>query len=336
MDAVQAELKAWEEEHHAKRKQSSVTAKTKLSGNQLREKGNELFRAGDFEGAEKFYCESLDEEETVEALANRALVRLKLNRPLEAILDCEKALKRDPDNVKCLARRGTANSVLGDHQAALEDFTRAETLEPGNKILRREREREEAFIQALLASKKNNTKVLKAKEERSLTHGATVVEVEEIVASSSSDSSDIPEKKNRTTSSKSSPLVVAENEEVMKNALRSIENTISLPNAPPQTAFMFNKIWRDLSGRCDLQRDLLTKVLHEEDYARIFSASMDPTLLSELLLVLEGENLIRILSYLAKLKPFPLAKMMLDSKKQEAIKNRATPSFSRRAQELLM
>ena len=137
MNSTLKELSQWEEK----------TSKRKFKDDQeknspvlLREKGNEYFRTGDFSSALKFYTESLLQGESIEALGNRALVYLKTQEFQKAKNDCDRLLQIDSLNVKGLVRRATAKSSLGDHHGALEDFKLAESREPFNKLIRRERE----------------------------------------------------------------------------------------------------------------------------------------------------------------------------------------------------
>ena len=70
-----------------------------------KEKGNECFRAGEYDEAELFYSKAivLDEQNAV-MWANRAMVRLKTKRFELAEEDCTHAIERDP-HVKAISRR---------------------------------------------------------------------------------------------------------------------------------------------------------------------------------------------------------------------------------------
>jgi len=309
-DSLSADLKAWEEKS-TKRKQDQV--ELTITANSLREKGNEHFRAGDFENANRLYTESLAQNETVEALANRALARLKLSRPNEAIEDCSRVLVLDPKNVKGWARRGTAKSSLGDHEGALRDFQEAERLDPSNKVLRREREREEAFLQAIAAT--SGTNAGQEDDNDSDQHG----EPEPKAA--------VAESKTKSAALKQAPGL---NDEVVKQAISSVEATIDLPEAAPRTAYSFKQVWRDLHGRADLRRRLVCERMTEQDLERCFGSNLELDVLMDILQVVEGDELLGVLSSLARLKSFALIKLMLDPRRKELILGRCGSSETAR------
>lgn len=52
--------------------------------------------------------------------------------------DCTDALTLDPTYVKAYMRRGSARQKLEKYQLALNDYSKALSLEPGNKVAERE------------------------------------------------------------------------------------------------------------------------------------------------------------------------------------------------------
>ena len=58
----------------------------------LREKGNECFKRGKLDEAEKIYTKSLNAKETAAVLSNRAMVRLKLGKLKACVKDCGRSL----------------------------------------------------------------------------------------------------------------------------------------------------------------------------------------------------------------------------------------------------
>ncbi|KAH7423080.1 hypothetical protein KP509_12G038400 [Ceratopteris richardii] len=106
-----------------------LETKTKLSEEnhqkplQMRLKGNEFYKNGDFSAAIDCYNRSLELDEKVAATyTNRALCYLKLNQPAKAIHDCTKALGLEPNNKKAYFRRAISKKDTRDFSGALEDM----------------------------------------------------------------------------------------------------------------------------------------------------------------------------------------------------------------------
>lgn len=98
-----------------------------------KEKGNEAFYAKDFEEAEAYYTRSLHyTADDCSTWANRALVRLKLQKADLALQDCEHALALDPKYMKALHRKGKALYDLNRIEEAIRAFQLALAQSPGN------------------------------------------------------------------------------------------------------------------------------------------------------------------------------------------------------------
>lgn len=98
-----------------------------------KEKGNEAFYAKDFEEAEAYYSRSLKfKADDPSTWANRALVRLKLQRAAEALEDCEHGLALNPRYMKALHRKGKALYELQRYEEAVKYFQLALAESPGN------------------------------------------------------------------------------------------------------------------------------------------------------------------------------------------------------------
>eukprot|EP00041_Stephanoeca_diplocostata_P030430 m.921021 g.921021 ORF g.921021 m.921021 type:complete len:1182 (-) comp23755_c0_seq4:329-3874(-) len=97
-------------------------------------KGNECFRAGDFDEATVYYSRSLSVDDSIVATYNnRALAYIKLSKWTRAIADLDVVLTKEPHNVKALVRKATAfkgAKKLGD---ALAVARRVLELAPTNK-----------------------------------------------------------------------------------------------------------------------------------------------------------------------------------------------------------
>ncbi|KAF9147894.1 RNA polymerase II-associated protein 3 [Linnemannia schmuckeri] len=109
------------------------------ASNAEKEKGNELFKKGQYAKAIEHYSASmaLDPSNSVLPI-NRAMALLKLERFAEAERDCTLGLKLDSKNVKALWRRGIARRSLGRVDEAKKDFETALAIDPANKAVKEE------------------------------------------------------------------------------------------------------------------------------------------------------------------------------------------------------
>ncbi|KAF4677259.1 hypothetical protein FOL47_002498 [Perkinsus chesapeaki] len=86
-------------------------------------KGNECFTSGDLTEAELHYSTAIRLCPDISVVwSNRALVRLKLRRPKDALEDAQRAIALDRKNVKAFHRRGKARTELGYLDDAVKDF----------------------------------------------------------------------------------------------------------------------------------------------------------------------------------------------------------------------
>ncbi|KAF9904361.1 RNA polymerase II-associated protein 3 [Linnemannia zychae] len=121
-------------------KPSGVSTTTDpAAANAEKEKGNELFKKGQYAKAIEHYSASiaLDPSNSVLPI-NRAMALLKLERFTEAEHDCSLGLRLDGKNVKALWRRGIARRSLGRVDEARKDFETALTIDPTNKAVKEE------------------------------------------------------------------------------------------------------------------------------------------------------------------------------------------------------
>ncbi|KAL7874673.1 hypothetical protein SRHO_G00056430 [Serrasalmus rhombeus] len=122
--------------------------------NREKDKGNEAFRACDYEEAVAYYSRvvvlvltgvllvwcvhrSLCIIVTAAALNNRAQAEIKLHRWHDALSDCEQVLQLEPHNTKALLRRATVNKQLGNLQVASDDLSAVLRSEPHNMTAQR-------------------------------------------------------------------------------------------------------------------------------------------------------------------------------------------------------
>ncbi|XP_056289522.1 sperm-associated antigen 1-like [Pseudoliparis swirei] len=97
-----------------------------------RTKGNEAFRAKDYEEAVAYYSRSLSITPTVAAYNNRAQAEIKLKHWHKAMSDCGKVLELEPGNMKALLRRATVYNHMDNFRMAAEDLRVVLREEPQN------------------------------------------------------------------------------------------------------------------------------------------------------------------------------------------------------------
>ena len=103
----------------------------------LKERGNALLRSGDTVAAVCMYTLAIDKNtasnSTLAALYNnRAEARRRLGEHQAAVDDCSKALELEPNNVKALLRRAGTYDALEKYTLASEDYARALTIDPSD------------------------------------------------------------------------------------------------------------------------------------------------------------------------------------------------------------
>ncbi|XP_071691232.1 translocon at the outer membrane of chloroplasts 64-like [Rutidosis leptorrhynchoides] len=117
-----------------KSKSSNDDVTKEASADMAKEKGNNAFKAKNWQKAIGFYTEAIKlNNNNATYFNNRAAAYLELGSFIQAEADCSKAIALDKKNVKAYLRRGTAREMLGYYKEAIEDFRYALILEPTNK-----------------------------------------------------------------------------------------------------------------------------------------------------------------------------------------------------------
>ncbi|KAJ9552815.1 hypothetical protein OSB04_016860 [Centaurea solstitialis] len=117
-----------------KAKSSGDVVTKEASAEIAKEKGNNAFKAKNWQRAVGFYTDAIKLNSNNAAyFNNRAAAYLELGSFIQAEADCSKAIELDKKNVKAYLRRGTAREMLGYYKEAIEDFRYALVLEPTNK-----------------------------------------------------------------------------------------------------------------------------------------------------------------------------------------------------------
>ncbi|XP_061571802.1 sperm-associated antigen 1-like [Cololabis saira] len=103
-----------------------------LRANREKEKGNEAFKAKDYEEAVAYYSRSLSIFPTAAAYNNRAQAEINLKHWHKAMTDCQRVLELEPGNNKARLRRATVYDHMGNFQMASEDLRMVLQEEPQN------------------------------------------------------------------------------------------------------------------------------------------------------------------------------------------------------------
>nr|XP_020494172.2 sperm-associated antigen 1 [Labrus bergylta] len=103
-----------------------------LLANREKDKGNEAFRANDYEEAVAYYSRSISIIPSVSAYNNRAQAEIKLEHWHNAMSDCQRVLELESGNVKGLLRRAKVYNHMGQFQLAAEDLRMVLRKEPQN------------------------------------------------------------------------------------------------------------------------------------------------------------------------------------------------------------
>ncbi|XP_051974318.1 RNA polymerase II-associated protein 3 [Xyrauchen texanus] len=98
-----------------------------------KEKGNELFKDGQYDRAVECYTRGMDADPYNPVLpTNRAACFCRMKKFAVAESDCNLAIALDSKYVKAYARRGAARAALKNHRGALDDYEMVLKLDSGN------------------------------------------------------------------------------------------------------------------------------------------------------------------------------------------------------------
>merc|ERR1711972_435550 len=105
-----------------------------VKGEQLRESGNEHFKAGRFADAKKDYDVAIEcSPKDAKIYSNRAAALTKLGALPDALRDLEKCLELDPKFVKAYSRKGTAHYMMKEYHKAMKAYEDGLKLDPDNE-----------------------------------------------------------------------------------------------------------------------------------------------------------------------------------------------------------
>lgn len=229
-----------------------------------RNRGNDFFKKGDYEGAVKSYtrCLGINSRSGV-AFSNRAMAYLKLREFGRAEKDASSALEIDPAHIKSYQRRSSARVSLGKLRAALRDLKTAENIDGGGKGLAVEiRKCTEALRDAVKRAPKRRIRVVGVVGVGA--RNPNEEEEEEVVLELGEDGFDVAD----------APPPVPGKAKKLK---------------APKTAYDFEKTWRSLKGAAGEKKRYLMESVSEGLLCKIFSKGFqDGEIFEGILSVLDG------------------------------------------------
>lgn len=112
----------------------ATEAEASYAAEREKEKGNDFFKAGDYEEALQCYTRSVLSKPSVNNLNNRAVTYVKLKKYRKALEDCDRVLAMDSDNLKARLRKAEALECLEMYEEAMECVNFAIRIDPNNAI----------------------------------------------------------------------------------------------------------------------------------------------------------------------------------------------------------
>ncbi|KAI7850995.1 hypothetical protein BDC45DRAFT_546399 [Circinella umbellata] len=118
---------------------SAMDVDPTLSAEEIKAKGNQEFKAGNYNEAVKLYSEAIEASpKTATYYANRAAALTMQGKYKEAYADCRSATELDPTNIKAFLRAGKCQLNLGNLEEATRQYEQAYQLDNNNAQTQRE------------------------------------------------------------------------------------------------------------------------------------------------------------------------------------------------------
>lgn len=126
---------------------------------EMKNKGNEAFKAHDWSTAIEFYTKAIElDDQEPSFYTNRAQAYIKMEAYGYAIADASKAIERKPDFAKAFYRRAIANTAILKHADAIHDWKVVVRKNPSDKVAKSQYEacqkmvKRDAFLKAIEVS----------------------------------------------------------------------------------------------------------------------------------------------------------------------------------------
>mmetsp|Transcript_37774 Transcript_37774/g.70816 ORF Transcript_37774/g.70816 Transcript_37774/m.70816 type:complete len:927 (-) Transcript_37774:194-2974(-) len=119
--------------------ENAPTEATPATAEEWKSKGNELYKAADWEAAIKCYSSAIeystqDSDIVLACKNNRAACYAQLKMHVKVVQDATEVIAKQPANAKALLRRMVAFDALGKRANAMEDAGAVLTMEPKNPV----------------------------------------------------------------------------------------------------------------------------------------------------------------------------------------------------------
>ena len=321
----------------------------------LREKGNECFKRGKLDEAEKIYTESLNAKETAAVLSNRAMVRLKLGKLKACVKDCARSLdllaKDDDDDdkskkealmVKTYQRKGTAEIQLKMYREAVVSYENALRMKPESEMIREQRKaavkemememvvvkdgQVELCAKDFAVNRRENQVLMEKKKELETPSPATMEKRKDVMEKEEE------EKEERARRPKETATIM-DVEKVRKaiSKLNHDDNDI-------ETGPAFDKQWK-LAANSSEKKCKILRAVRVENISKILAERLTGDLLGDIVAVIlthwidsnsSNEEPLNWLTELTKTNRFSMASMLLSG----AAKARAAERWNRCVQRL--
>ncbi|KAF8794045.1 RNA polymerase II-associated protein 3 like protein [Argiope bruennichi] len=277
-----------------------------------KDKGNELFKAGNYDSAINTYTVGmqLDPENAI-LPANRAMAFLRKDQFQAAEDDCTLCLSLDPSYVKAYLRRGTARKALEKFDLARNDFLKALELQPDSKHALQELEKlnKESFTKLEVSNYSHD----EFKEGLKIENKSLLNTVEQ---NHNEKSSSIKVSKTVKPHDSSHSKHV-EGNGVYSNELENIIAKLEQKLPPvPTASYQFLTDWKKLSKYPELKYQYL-KQFPPEKFSKLFKHYMEPEIFPEILSTLSssfidnGDDIVPYMMHLASVGRFNTMLMFL-------------------------
>ena len=320
----------------------------------LREKGNECFKRGKLDEAEKIYTESLNAKETAAVLSNRAMVRLKLGKLKACVKDCARSLdllaKDDDDDdkskkealmVKTYQRKGTAEIQLKMYREAVVSYENALRIKPESEMIREQRKAAVKEMEMEMVVVKDGQVELCAKdfavnrrENQVLTEKKK--ELETPSPATMEKRKDVMEKEEEKEERARRPKETATIMDVEK--VRKAISKLNHDDNDIETGPAFDKQWK-LAANSSEKKCKILRAVRVENISKILAERLTGDLLGDIVAVIlthwidsnsSNEEPLNWLTELTKTNRFSMASMLLSG----AAKARAAERWNRCVQRL--